>query len=137
MIGHGAFLYCKHTKRFLFLLRNGPDRHEYTWSIVGGRQEEEESPRECLIREIEEETGRGIYITFVPLDSFTSENGRFVYNTYFCALEKEFVPNLNDEHCGYCWVPLDNFPRPMHPGVFNSIKEEETRLILLELITQS
>lgn len=136
MICHGAFVYCTSTKRFLFLLRNSPDRHEYSWCITGGRQEHDESPRDCLIREIEEETGQRILVTYIPVDNFASDTGRFVYNTYFCAVKKEFVPRLNNEHCGYCWVPLDRIPRPIHPGVFNSVKEEMTREILLKLIEE-
>jgi len=134
---HGAFIFCKTTGRFLFLLRNTPGRYQYSWSIPGGKQNAGESARKCLMREIEEEIGYLITVDFIPVDSFTSENGRFVYNTYFCVVDREIEIILNEEHCGSCWVPLDNFPRPMHPGVFNNIKERETRELLLKLIERN
>jgi len=137
VVCHGAFLYARNTGRFLSLLRASSGRYQYTWSIPGGKQEINESPLDCLTREIEEEVGLLIRTEFVPIDSFTSENGRFVYNTYLCMIGKEFDPNLNNEHCGSCWVPLDHFPRPMHPGVFNNLKEKETREILLKLIEKT
>lgn len=134
VVCHGMFIYAVDTQRFLFLLRQTPGRYQYTWGICGGKQESDESARDCLIRETEEEIGIKIVRSFVPVDSFTSENGRFVYNTYFCAVPKEFTVHLNEEHIGFCWVPLDSMPRPLHPGVFNSIKEEQTRDLLLKLV---
>lgn len=134
MIANGSFVYCRSTKKFLFLLRNSPGRFQYTWNLPGGGQESGESVRDCLIREINEETGMSIMSSYVPVDSYTNENGNFVYNTFFCSVDKEFTPWLNEEHCGYCWLPLDQFPRPMHPGVFNSIREEDTKAILLTLM---
>lgn len=133
MIGHGAFVYCVNTTRFLFLLRSTA-RYEYFWNLPGGKQHRDESVRQCLIREIEEETGVKILNSFVPVDSYTNDAGNFTYNTYFCAVKNEFVPRLNREHCGYCWVPLDKFPRPLHPGIFGSLKEEDTQAILRKLI---
>lgn len=134
VVCHGTFIYSIRSGRFLFLLRQSPGRYQYTWSICGGKQESHESARDCLIRETEEEIGVKIIRPFTPVDSFVSENGNFVYNTYFCAVPDEFDITLNDEHIGFCWVPLNHFPRPLHPGVFNSIKEDQTRELLLKLV---
>lgn len=130
----GCFIYARSTGRFLFLLSNEAGRFRYTWGIPGGKQEPGETARECIIREIEEETGYKILTNFVPVDTFTNDRGSFCYSTYFCSVEREFIPDLSNEHCGYCWTPLDNFPRPMHTGVFNSMREELTRDLLKELI---
>ena len=35
-------------------------------------------------------------------------------------MEEEFVPTLNDEHRGYCWVEINDHPRPLHPGLWRS-----------------
>lgn len=134
MIGHGAFLYCSKTKRFLFLLRSDMGRYEHFWNLPGGKQRKNETVRQCLIREIEEETGITILTNYIPIDTYTNSNGSFTYNTYFCTVSKEFTPSLNHEHSGFCWVPLDKFPRPLHPGIFGSLKEDDTRLILGKLI---
>jgi hypothetical protein len=37
-------------------------------------------------------------------------------------VDEEFVPRLNDEHRGYCWVGIKDHPRPLHPGVWRSFK---------------
>lgn len=125
--GCGALIYCTSTKRYLFLLRQGgkfPD----TWGLVGGKVEAGESILQGLEREIQEEMGgeiRGAKI--IPIEQYISDNQKFVYNTFLIKVEQEFIPDLNHEHSGYCWVKLDNYPRPLHPGVYRTIRLEKSR----------
>jgi 8-oxo-dGTP pyrophosphatase MutT (NUDIX family) len=126
LTSHGMFVYATQTKRFMFLLRQGRQRWAYHWGIVGGKQEQGESPLETLKREAFEETQINFDTVPVPIDHYISGDGNFSFYTYLHIVESEFVPVLNEEHCGYCWVPLEKFPRPMHPGVFSSIREEDT-----------
>ena len=37
----------------------------------------------------------------------------------------EFIPILNNEHKGYAWSKLESYPKPLHPGVFNTFRFEE------------
>ena len=53
---------------------------------------------------------------FIPLETFTSDNEKFVYYTFLVTVDNEFVPTLNEEHRGYCWVELKDHPKPLHPG---------------------
>lgn len=117
--GCGALFYSKSTGRFLFVLRNGP-RHNGSWGIVGGKLDCDETPIVALRREITEEVGSVEYDKIVPLEKFTSENGRFVFHTYVIPVENEFVPELNDEHRGYAWTKLEDHPNPLHPGLWRS-----------------
>jgi hypothetical protein len=34
--------------------------------------------------------------------------------SYLIICEDEFVPTLNDESAGYCWVELGRWPAPLH-----------------------
>ena len=58
---------------------------------------------------------------FLPIEKFTSAEGTFVYNTFFCVVDQEFLPILNDEHQGYAWIDSGAWPRPMHPGLWNTV----------------
>ena len=119
--GAGAFIYCTTTRRYLFLLRHQCS-YEGTWGLVGGRCEPNESIITGLLREIQEELGGIIRDPkIIPIEKFTSENGKFVYHTFIAPIDKEFVPVLNEEHRGYCWVGLDDHPKPLHPGVWRTI----------------
>lgn len=118
----GALIYCTTTQRYLFLLRNAT-KHPDHWGLVGGKVEASESVIQGLHREITEEIGSTInYTKVVPIEQFTSDNGKFVFHTFLIPVEQEFVPTLNHEHRGYCWVPLKDHPRPLHPGVWRSFK---------------
>ncbi len=118
-IGCGALIYCKSTKRYLFLLRN-QKRHAGSWGLVGGTVEPKETPIEALQREIVEEIGSITFDKIIPLEKFTSENNSFEYHTYVIPVELEFVPQLNDEHRGFAWVCIDDHPKPLHPGVWRT-----------------
>ena len=122
--GVGAFIYCTATKRYLFLLRN-ESRYSGTWGVAGGKIEFGESISESLLREIAEELGGTIpHAKLIPLEKFTSDNDKFIYHTFIVPVDEEFVPLLNKEHRGYCWVGLEDHPKPLHPGVWRTINFE-------------
>lgn len=115
----GVFFYSTNTKRFLFLLRTDP-KLPVNWGIPGGKIEKDETLLEGIARECTEEINYfPVNAKLIPIQKFTNYN--FVYHTFFCAIEDEFMPMLNDEHCGYCWVDLKHYPKPLHPGLFNTI----------------
>lgn len=116
----GLFFYSKQTKRFLYLLRKD-NKNNNSWSIPGGKIEKEESLLEGLEREALEE------IAFFPKDAKLIPiqkfvNNTFTYHTFFCAVPEEFIPKLNYEHCGYAWVEEDQYPKPLHPGLFSTVQ---------------
>jgi len=115
----GAFFFSKLTNRWLFLMR-ADGKYENTWGLVGGKTEGNELPIDTLVREMSEEIGNVTdIIKIIPIEKFTNVN--FEYNTYVCVVEKEFIPILNSEHKGYCWTEINSYPKPLHPGVFNSV----------------
>ena len=123
----GSLIYCTGTHRYLFLLRNN-GRFPDSWGLVGGKIEQGESILEGLQREIREELGGEITgAKIIPIEQYTSDNKRFTYHTFLIKIEEEFVPILNNEHKGYCWVPLEAYPKPLHPGVYRTIKFERSR----------
>jgi 8-oxo-dGTP pyrophosphatase MutT (NUDIX family) len=120
----GALFYCSGTDRYLFLLRNQTS-YSGTWGLVGGKINSDETIGDALKREIAEEIGFTVTTEkIIPIDLFTSDNKQFRYNTYVIVVAAEFVPKLNSEHRGYCWCELRDIPRPMHPGMAGTIKED-------------
>jgi len=117
----GVCFYASQTSRYLFLLRND-DRHPGSWGLPGGKIDPGENLLECLLRECEEELGSmPDYNRLVPLEKFTSTDKSFVYHTFWCSVDQEFVPVLNQEHLGYAWISSGSWPRPMHPGLWNTL----------------
>ena len=122
LIGCGALIYSRATRRYLFLCRT-QKRHKNSWGLVGGGVDNGESVVDGLRREIAEELGKDLSdANVIPLEQFTSDDAHFVYHTFLIPVEEEFIPMLNHEHSGYCWVPLDNYPKPLHPGVWRTFK---------------
>jgi hypothetical protein len=75
-----------------------------------------------MTRECTEELGSmPEYLRLVPIEKFTSADGGFTYHTFFCSVAQEFVPVLNDEHIGWAWIASGTWPRPMHPGLWNTV----------------
>lgn len=126
----GIFFYSQSTDRFLYLLRT--DSRSPSWGIPGGGINEGEVLLEGLMRECEEELQYDISgKRLIPIQKFT--NGDFSYHTFFCPVENEFVPTLNDEHVGYAWVGNDQYPKPLHPGVFSTINIDIVKEKLIAL----
>jgi 8-oxo-dGTP pyrophosphatase MutT (NUDIX family) len=133
--GTGALIYCSKTRRLLFLLRNG-QKYSGTWGLVGGKVESGESINIALHREIREELGGVINdCSLIPIETFTSTNKKFTYHTFLIIVEEEFTPELNDEHRGYAWLPIEDHPKPLHPGVWRTIKFSELTQKLKSIVT--
>jgi 8-oxo-dGTP pyrophosphatase MutT (NUDIX family) len=134
----GGIFLAKDTRRFLFLLRT-QGKTAGTWGLVGGKKEPTDiTAVDALKREIVEEVGKTPTIKkIVPLELFISNDQNFQYNTYVLLVDKEFIPTLNDEHSGYAWCTYDEWPKPLHQGVKNSLNNKSIKAkleILLELI---
>lgn len=132
MISAGVFFYCKLTNRFLFLLRNEPKLGN-NWGLPGGKIESDETLFEGIERECFEEIGFFPKNSkLIPIQKFT--NNSFVYHTFFCALDFEFIPNLNNEHIGYAWVKQGQYPKPLHPGVLSTVSLDIVKTKIESLI---
>ena len=134
----GGLFIAKDTHRFLLLLRN-QGKTSGTWGLVGGKKEPADlTVIDALTREIQEEVGNTPAIKkVIPLELFTSNYQNFQYNTYALIVDKEFIPDLNEEHSGYAWCSYDNWPKPLHQGVKNSLNSKTIKAkieILLELL---
>jgi 8-oxo-dGTP pyrophosphatase MutT (NUDIX family) len=117
MNASGCLVLAIDTGRIMLQQRSGDTSHPRTWGFFGGKAEKDERPLQTLLRELEEEIGLLPDIQKVyPLNKFTSPDKNFVYNTFVVTVYDEFVPQLNDESNGFCWVKMGNWPRPLHNG---------------------
>lgn len=131
----GVFFYAQSTNRFLFLLRTD-DKNPGNWGIPGGKIEKEESLFEGVERECLEEVGFfPEEAKLIPIQKFV--NNTFTYHTFFCLLKEEFIPLLNEEHSGYCWIDVDSYPKPLHPGLFNTINFDIVQTKIKSLIKKA
>src|SRR4030095_2358974 len=102
------------------------DRDE--WELPGGRMELGESPKNCLAREIEEESGIAERAD-KPIDSYLFEviPGRHVFIvTYLCSSDGSFVPRVSHEHKQVGIFSPEDLPANLPLGYRRSI-ESATR----------
>ncbi len=130
--------YIRQADAYLMLHRTkkANDENEGKWIGIGGKLEENESPEECLLREVREETGlrltrwqyRGI-VTFVS-DLWEGE-----YMHLFTA--DAFEGSLTDCDEGVlAWIPREQIPQlPQWEGdrIFLSLLEQELPFFSLKL----
>lgn len=121
----GIWFYSINTNRYLYLLRNDL-KNPNTWGLPGGKSEQGETLRDTIKRECTEELGFWPdVVKLVPIEKFTSPDGKFSYHTFFSVISNEFVPTLNDEHYGYAWIDSGHWPKPLHPGLWSTVNFDE------------
>lgn len=123
----GVLFYSIETRRYLYLLRND-SKHPGCWGLPGGKVDSDESLIDAMQRECQEELGVWPnYRRLVPIEMFTSPDQRFHYHTWLCLVEHEFRPELNREHHGYAWIDEHHVPKPLHPGLWQTVNIEEVQ----------
>jgi ADP-ribose pyrophosphatase YjhB (NUDIX family) len=135
--GVGALIISSKTKRILLNLRAPHKTHSQQWSLWGGMVENNEQPKDALLRELSEEMNFVPDIERIyPFDIYQSKDKHFKYISFVAVVEEEFIPELNSESCGYAWINLSQWPKPMHQGAkisfCNSRAEERLRMILAQ-----
>lgn len=116
----GVIFCSQSTNRHLFLLRN--NKKQFEWGLPGGKVERGETLKDALKREcIEEINYWPDNIKLFPIEQFTSDDLNFKYHTFYCVISEEFIPKLNNEHIGYCWIDSTTYPKPLHRGLFNTL----------------
>jgi 8-oxo-dGTP pyrophosphatase MutT (NUDIX family) len=103
--------------------------------LPGGKLEPSETLLGGMERECTEELGFfPSYQRLIPLEKFTSADRTFEYHTWVCLVDTEFTPTLNHEHLGYAWMNAGIFPKPMHPGLWNTVNIDavKNKILLLE-----
>ena len=122
----GCVFLAVDTGRVMLQQRSEKSSHPRTWGFFGGKAEKAERPIETLLRELNEEVGMIPDVEKVyPLNKFVSPDKKFTYNTFVVTVFEEFIPILNNESDGYCWVKIGNWPRPLHPGVKSQLYNKE------------
>lgn len=113
----GAIILSK-SGNVLLNLRAPHKTYSLNWSLWGGMVEDDESPKETLLRELSEEMGFIPDISRIyPFDIFESTDKNFRFYTFVCVVDKEFIPILNSESSGYGWFTLGVWPKPLHSGL--------------------
>jgi len=109
MEGLSTLCYIEKDGRYLMLHRTVKERdvNKDKWIGVGGHFEPGESPEECLLREVKEETGYSLTsYRFRGIVTFLSGNGVTEYMHLFTADGFEGTPISCDEGV-LEWVPID------------------------------
>lgn len=131
----GALIVSRLTKRCLFSIRAPHKSHRLRWGLWGGMKEDSETTIECLLREVKEEMGFSPEFQKIEeFDIYTSADKKFTFHTYVCVVEKEFSPWISSENCGYCWIDLGIWPRPMHYGAKKTLCSEESIKTIQKII---
>ena len=113
--GVGAIIVSEQTGSVMTVLRSSYESHPNTWTFAGGKVEQDESPVNALIRELDEELQLTKFKKIIPLHRYQSRSNDFIYDTYIVLVNKEFIPELNWENSGYAWTSINSLPGPLHP----------------------
>lgn len=136
----GVLIISRSTNRVL-LLQKKFGKNIGTWGLTGGKNEQGETAWQGLLREVEEEIGLlPNFIKSFPLERFVSSDNGFKFHTYLSIVNDEFLPILSDEHMAWGWFDLKSLPKPIHKGLFQSLKTKtfqskiETILQIVDLL---
>jgi 8-oxo-dGTP diphosphatase len=108
-----GILFSKDESKVLLILKDHPDWQRGKYNFPGGHIENNETPRECVIREMREETGLGALIWW-PVGTMEGE-GWFVHilstkddGNFELQCRTEEVPK---------WFPVNQLPENIIPNL--------------------
>ena len=147
--GAGAIFMSRDSGRMLLSYRSEHVDEPHTWGTWGGGIEKGEDPKEAAARECYEEADyspreEDIHLLYVHED----EESGFQYFNYLILVPHQFkVPAYNEEFDGDWkdddgsqwesedagWFKFGNWPKPLHFGLKNLLKDTKSMRILKEL----
>lgn len=113
----GCIFIAKDTGRILLAHRSSKVLEPNTWGTWGGKVDEGETPKDAVVREIEEETGYSGRYKLSHLWTFKDPEVGFQYHNYLVLVQFEFTPQLNWESSNSKWVEWGEWPSPLHFGL--------------------
>lgn len=122
--GHAAGILFVAPDGDVLLLRRASTEENYAghWALPGGKMDDGESPEDGADRETVEEIGFKPVGDKKLLDLRVTPN-KMVFHTFAQPSATKFKPELNSEHSGYAWAPLNQLPKPLHPAVEQTIAD--------------
>jgi hypothetical protein len=123
----------------LISLRGEEVREPGTWGTWGGAIDENENPKETVMREVQEETGFTGRKEIIPLHIFKDKSG-FRYYNFLVLVENEFNPTINFETKDWDWFYVDDLPSPLHfglKGILNNKNDVKIIMTCLNNITSN
>lgn len=133
----GALIVSKRTGRAMLQLRSPEETHGLCWGIWGGKLEHTEGDLEGLNRELCEELGSPGVPNTVAMShvyTFATKDKRFRHVSYLILCEDEFVPALDSESAGHCWVDIGCWPLPLHKNTAKMFSSKGFRQTLEGLL---
>jgi len=95
----------------VLITRRAPnENHAGGWEFPGGKMETDESPEECLVRELKEELNISVNINKFCTE-VTHDYGNVIINliAYYCSIiDGEIQLSVHDK---YKWVDISNLPK--------------------------
>jgi 8-oxo-dGTP diphosphatase len=122
----GCIFIAKDTGRILLAKRGEEADQPGEWGTWGGKIDGDESPKEAVAREVEEETGYDGVTKISPL--YTFKDGSFKYHNFLVIVPFEFTPQLNWENESSAWIEFGKWPEPMHFGLQTLIQHAGPKL---------
>jgi len=116
--------YCKSTGRFLYELRSSKVKHPLVFGLFGGGIDKGETPKQAMIRELQEEIG----MTF---NRFQLKLDLDYIRLYGIVVSREFIPKLSWESESYLWSK--SIPEPMLKKMKRNIKPIKVMQLGLEI----
>ena len=105
----------------LLLLKRTEKRKSYPgkWNVLSAVLEENETPKDCLDREVEEELGTTSHKVLEEAEPYLDiqKEGSWLVRPFLCKIEGEIKLDPK-EHDEFRWVPLDQIDKfDLVPGV--------------------
>jgi len=115
--------------KFLMLKFSKATNPSEKWIFPGGRLDENENPKEALIREIKEETGLDVDLLF-PCDvAMWGKNDDQRYAVFFLCTSKNNEVKLSHEHQDFKWFCFDELDKiDYHYSGFKDVLENARKL---------
>lgn len=124
MIKAAGILFVSNGKALL-LKRSNTESHPKEWAFPGGHIEEGETPEQAALREFQEECG--LAYTGELSQIMRTNDGDVEFTTFLAQAPEQFKPILNDEHTGFGWFELDDYPNKTHPQVKSLFQTDKVR----------